>query len=211
MENSKHNCRSFLSALAAVVWMTVPSIGAATVIDFEDAYNALGYTGNPVSFYQASDGVRFEGNNFGLLADVSNGDPGNFNLEGTNGPASLSVNTINHVIDMVFDSAFSSLVLDLGISNGLTSEITIDTYIGNVLQDSNVINLTDGLNNGLGDWHELDWSNRDRVKLTASGGWRAWAIDNLRIDEQQQVPEPTTLALLGLGLAGIGFRRRKIR
>ncbi len=29
------------------------------------------------------------------------------------------------------------------------------------------------------------------------------------VDDRQQVPEPTTIALMGLGLAGIGWRRRK--
>ncbi len=42
----------------------------------------------------------------------------------------------------------------------------------------------------------------------------AWGIDNIQIVDDSPVspavPEPTTLALIGLGLAGLGLRRRKI-
>ena len=63
----------------------------ALEIDFEDAFSALGHEGDPSSFY-SSQGLTINGNYFGILEGVSRGDSGNFDLEGTAGPASLAIN-----------------------------------------------------------------------------------------------------------------------
>ncbi|MET0092922.1 MAG: PEP-CTERM sorting domain-containing protein [Sedimenticola sp.] len=41
------------------------------------------------------------------------------------------------------------------------------------------------------------------------GAQQAIALDNLRVGASGSVPEPATIALMGLGLAGIGWKRRK--
>ncbi len=179
----------------------------ATVIDFEDAYTDLGYTGKPTNYYSA-DGLTIGGNYLGLIGGVSQGDPGNFDLEGTNGPSSLAVNRVNHIIDLNFGSA-TDLALDLGIDFGGTSNITINTYLSGNLVSSSLDAYTDTLDNGLGTWSTLNWSNIDRVTLNATSGWRAWSVDNLQFDNAASVPEPASIVLLGLGLAGIGFSRKK--
>ena len=52
----------------------------------------------------------------------------------------------------------------------------------------------------------LNWINLDRVEFSYVSG-NFGAIDNLVIDSAS-VPEPATILLLGLGLAGLGFSRR---
>jgi len=47
----------------------------------------------------------------------------------------------------------------------------------------------------------LSWSGQ---------GDESFAIDNVQVILNNVVPEPSTLALLFLGLAGIGFRKRTI-
>lgn len=52
------------------------------------------------------------------------------------------------------------------------------------------------------------WGALDSVVFSASGQDNRAIFDNIVVDGAA-VPEPTTLALLGIGLAGLGFGKRK--
>ena len=62
----------------------------AATIDFEDMYAAQGEVNDPATYYQSSFGVTFGGTYWGVIGGVTNGDAGNWDLEGTNGPSSLA-------------------------------------------------------------------------------------------------------------------------
>ena len=61
------------------------------------------------------------------------------------------------------------------------------------------------------DLSETNWSRNSRagVRLTVSHGAPEFALLAVPNPTALAVPEPTTLALFGLGLAGLGFARKK--
>lgn len=76
----------------------------------------------------------------------------------------------------------------------------------------------DGIRDGIGGVADFQtvflagWTNLTDVTFTgrnAAGAFGDYSIDNLIVDERNPVPEPGTLALLGLGIAGLGLSRRR--
>jgi len=62
----------------------------------------------------------------------------------------------------------------------------------------------------------VDWTKIDAVEMmigntTTTGEFDSYEVyvDYIKTSSQSQIPEPTTIALMGLGLAGIGYRRHR--
>jgi hypothetical protein len=82
--------------------------------------------------------------------------------------------------------------------------LTFSGYNGATLVDtSSAINISTTSPT----WVELDWSGIDRLEITSTD--RHWDMDNFTFNGAAPIPEPSTIFLLGAGLAGLGLVRRR--
>jgi hypothetical protein len=115
----------------------------------------------------------------------------------------------------ITSSAFASTVGGLKWSEAFPG-LTPDTRIGHsamisMLNDANITGLTDFVQteghvaafNPAGEFVVLEWSTCGPGEVPAPGGGC--------VPVGGTIPEPGTLALLSLGLAGLGFARRKMK
>jgi len=200
-------------ALLLLANLSVPLANAQT-FDFEDALTALGHGGNPATFYEGQ-GLRFSGDYDGVIEGTSNGNAGNYRLNGTNGPASLaaySVETLGQEISLNFACEQTSLNFDLGAAKfgnqtPTPLNIRVTSYLDGVQQSNQVITVEDVLKDGNGTWYPQIFANVDRITLVPVAGGGTWAIDNIVVAHAQPcvfsddtgffvIPTPTGGAVL---------------
>jgi hypothetical protein len=185
--------------------MLVVSVDAsATLIDFEDqsgaqtpvanGYNGLVWNSN-VGDVWTLNGTTYHNQSSGytILANALAGDNVAFN-------------------------AYANSPVDITGYNGTSFDLT-SAWFASAWDSVLTLNFT-GLRNGVEVYSTsldatrtaaqqvvFNWSNIDTFRIMDFGNH--FAMDNLVINENASVPEPSTLALLSLGMAGFGFSRKK--
>ncbi|MBS0505586.1 MAG: PEPxxWA-CTERM sorting domain-containing protein [Proteobacteria bacterium] len=158
-------------------------------------YAALG-----VTFVGTDDGSTWGGN--------ANGNPGNWGVDGTNGPVFSGFNGDSNAQTLTFAGTISGFSLDASRTNGSSDgTITLEGYLGATLVASNSVVL-----GAINSWSALAIAGTfDRIVYSGTGSnFHPFAIDNLNWDARGGVPEPASWALMisGFGLAGVAMRRR---
>ena len=200
--------------LAAALLVFGGHTASAGVIAFDDAYGANGDGSDPNTYY-VPQGVIINGAYFGLVGGTGNGDPGNWDLGGTNGSAFLGCNEGDSCTPTFsFASPVGSIALDIGMGFGSSATFTVSSYLNNVLVSSQTLAFTDSALSG-GTWNTFSLSGSANKVAISSAGAGAYGIDNFVFSSGQapaQTPEPATwmAAFAGLGLVAAGrYRNRK--
>ncbi len=129
-------------------------------------------------------------------------------------------------INGVDTSMFTNLTVTIALSAGTSADIESSDFIEIFIEGASVDKFTGSddsgsktlMSNGTTtlttSFIDFTYNTADvdfldiQIKALNSTPNEAFAIDNIRINGDP-IPEPATLALMGLGLAGIGYQRRR--
>ncbi len=135
-------------------------------------------------------GITFTPNTQKVCAGLSHGDPGNWALEGTNGPDFLCFNGGNpgYTMELNFTSSPSFVSLDVSRSGGSSAgdTFTINAYNGIVLLDTQTVIL-----GPINTWTTVTINATGINRITWDGagvGFHPYGIDNLIFPQAQAVP-----------------------
>lgn len=195
---------TYVSAVVALGGFGAPALGLGLSITF-DEFPAINdnagfltneYAGIGVNWVTTDDGSTWDG--------FSDGNPGNWGIDGTNGNQFLGFNGVSYTATMLFDTAATAFFLDVTRSNGSEANdtFTLEGYMNGGLVDSKTISYF-----GVNEWSTVGLlGNFDEVVMYGNGaGFHPFGVDNIT---WREVPTPSSLALLGIGGLLAGHRRR---
>jgi len=111
-------------------------------------------------------------------------------------------------ITLDFAMAFDRIGLDVGLGPATYDVSFFDTGLS-LLGTVTIGPFANSVANGFAGWEDAGGISRLQIIETSGENNRVGGLDNIRFENVNAVPEPGTLALFGLGLAGLGVARRR--
>ena len=187
----EHPCmRSVLSTLACAVALCAGPAAQAALVTFNNPSLIDTDPATNVARYNEA-GFTFSGDSASFLP---------LDSIGSGGSGGLFV-LANSLLKLTASSGglFNLQSLDFGLSDLQDATLSPSLRVEGSLADNSVLMQTLGLG-ALANFGFTGWTGLQEVRFSAN--------TNFVLDNVSAVPEPTSLALLALGIAGVGVSRR---
>jgi hypothetical protein len=126
-------------------------------------------------------GVQFVGTDDGTIwSGMSDGDPGGWAIEGTNGSAFVGLNGRSYELTVLLDQAVEAFRIDVTRASGSTADAAL-MVVG--FRDGTAVEeiLFDLGSYGINEWSTIELSEDvDEVNWVVSGGRQPYGLDNLQ-------------------------------